>query len=35
MKKMERDNKDIRGNIYKALRHIKSDYLPQDMKDMK
>jgi tRNA 2-thiocytidine biosynthesis protein TtcA len=35
LKKMERDNKDIRGNIYKALRHIKSDYLPQDMKDMK
>lgn len=35
LKKMERDNKDVRGNIYKALRHIKSDYLPQDMKDMK
>ncbi|MGA3206690.1 MAG: ATP-binding protein [Syntrophales bacterium] len=35
LKKMERDNKNIRNNIYKALRHIKSDYLPQDMKDMK
>ena len=35
LKKMERDNKNIRDNIYKALRHIKNDYLPQDMKDMK
>ena len=35
LKKLERDNKGIRDNIYKALRHIKMDYLPQDMKDMK
>jgi len=35
LKKLGRDNKDIRDNIYKALRHIKTDYLPQDMKDMK
>ena len=35
LKKMERDNKGVHDNIYKALRHIKNDYLPQDMKDMK
>jgi tRNA 2-thiocytidine biosynthesis protein TtcA len=35
LKKMERDNKNVRNNIYKALRHIRSDYLPQDMRDMK
>ncbi len=35
MKKLERDNKGVRNNVYKALRHIKTDYLPQDMKDMK
>jgi tRNA 2-thiocytidine biosynthesis protein TtcA len=32
---LERDNGNIRENIYKALRHVKVDYLPQDMKDMK
>lgn len=35
LRKLEKDNKNIRGNIYKALRHIKVDYLPQNMKDMK
>ncbi|HUH65234.1 MAG TPA: ATP-binding protein [Syntrophales bacterium] len=33
--KLERDNKNIRDNVYKALRHVKPDYLPQNMKDMK
>ena len=32
---LEKDNKDIRENIYKALRHVKVDYLPQNMRDMK
>ncbi len=35
LKRLEKDNKLIRENIYKALRHVKVDYLPQDMKDMK
>jgi len=32
---LEGGNGNIRENIYKALRHVKVDYLPQDMKDMK
>lgn len=32
---LEKDNKDIRENIYKALRHVKLDYLPQNMRYMK
>ena len=28
LKELEKDNKDIRENIHKALRHVKLDYLP-------
>lgn len=28
LKELEKDNKDIRENIYKAMRHVKLDYLP-------
>jgi tRNA 2-thiocytidine biosynthesis protein TtcA len=35
LQELEKDNKDIRENIYKALRHVKVDYLPQTMRDMK
>jgi len=35
LRMLEKDNKHIRANIYKALRHVKVDYLPSDMRDMK
>jgi tRNA 2-thiocytidine biosynthesis protein TtcA len=35
LRTLEKDNKHIRENIYKALRHVKVDYLPQNMKDIK
>ena len=35
LQELEKDNKNIRENIYKALRHVKVDYLPQNMRDMK
>jgi tRNA 2-thiocytidine biosynthesis protein TtcA len=35
LQELEKDNKDIRENIYKALRHVKVDYLPQNMRYMK
>lgn len=35
LRELEKDNKDIRENVYKALRHVKVDYLPQNMRDMK
>jgi tRNA 2-thiocytidine biosynthesis protein TtcA len=33
LKEMEKDNKKIRENIYKALRHVKMDYLPVSNRD--
>jgi tRNA 2-thiocytidine biosynthesis protein TtcA len=35
LRALEKDNKHVRDNIYKALRHVKVDYLPTDMRDMK
>ncbi|MBM4272569.1 MAG: tRNA 2-thiocytidine(32) synthetase TtcA [Deltaproteobacteria bacterium] len=35
LRELEKDNRNIRGNIYKALRHVKVDYLPGRMRDMK
>lgn len=35
LRALEEDNKHIRDNIYKSLRHVKVDYLPVDMRDMK
>jgi tRNA 2-thiocytidine biosynthesis protein TtcA len=35
LRTLEKDNKHIRENIYKALSHVKVDYLPQNMKDIK
>jgi tRNA 2-thiocytidine biosynthesis protein TtcA len=32
LKELEKENKDIRENIYKALRHVKMDYLPSKNK---
>lgn len=29
LNKLERDNKEIRNNIYKAMSHVKTDYLPE------
>lgn len=34
LRKLEQDNRNIRGNIYKALRHVKVDYLPYGMRDI-
>jgi tRNA 2-thiocytidine biosynthesis protein TtcA len=28
LRQLEEENKDIRENIYKAMRHVKMDYLP-------
>jgi tRNA 2-thiocytidine biosynthesis protein TtcA len=28
LNQMERDNKDVRDNIWRALGHVKPDYLP-------
>ena len=35
LRALEKDNKHVRDNIYKALRHVKVDYLPKDMRDMR
>ena len=35
LRMLEKDNRRIRDNIYKALRHVKVDYLPANMRDMK
>jgi tRNA 2-thiocytidine biosynthesis protein TtcA len=35
LQELEVENKNVRDNIYKALRHVNVDYLPQNMKDMK
>ncbi|HYA14235.1 MAG TPA: ATP-binding protein [Syntrophales bacterium] len=35
LRTLEKDNKHVHDNIYKALRHVKVDYLPSDMRDMK
>jgi tRNA 2-thiocytidine biosynthesis protein TtcA len=35
LQELEGKNIDVRDNIFKALRHVKLDYLPQNMKDMK
>lgn len=35
LQELEGKNNDVRDNIYKAMRHVKLDYLPQNMKDMK
>jgi tRNA 2-thiocytidine biosynthesis protein TtcA len=35
LKELERENRDIRENIYKALKHVKMDYLPAVLRDIK
>jgi tRNA 2-thiocytidine biosynthesis protein TtcA len=35
LRELERENKDIRGNIYKAMKHVKMDYLLSDVLDEK
>ncbi|HVO66707.1 MAG TPA: ATP-binding protein [Syntrophales bacterium] len=35
LRALEKDNKHVRDNIYKSLRHVKVDYLPSGMRDMK
>lgn len=34
LKELERENRDIRENIYKALKHVKVDYLPAVLRDI-
>jgi tRNA 2-thiocytidine biosynthesis protein TtcA len=35
LKELERENRGIRENIYKALKHVKLDYLPAVLRDIK
>jgi tRNA 2-thiocytidine biosynthesis protein TtcA len=35
LRELEGEHQNVRDNVYKALRHVKLDYLPKGMRDMK